>query len=216
MLLEDPETQAGLRDQDSQEQRTLAGRSVQSIFLRSGETLYELQKLAIMPEVREGSLPVRRLATGALKKKAELAVTKQQLHKALAAQKVTPTSRKVLSRARHATRRDLLNARHAREYAESGGRKRKGKGKEKQTKAAKGKGKKRAKDEDTVRLDDSEVERQVEELERLDEEDEAEGPPEAALVREDEGFGVDEEDIPDAESSADAARRGPTRSCKGR
>jgi hypothetical protein len=216
MLLEDPETQAGLRDQDSQEQRTLAGRSVQSIFLRSGETLYELQKLAIMPEVREGSSPVRRLATGALKKKAELAVTKPQLHKALAAQKPAPTSRKVLFRARHATRRDMLNARHAREYAESGGRNGKGKGKAKQMTAAKRKGTKRAKDEDTVRLDDSEVERQVEELMRLDEEEEAGGPPEAALVREEERFGVDEEDISDAESSVDAVRRGPTHSCKGR
>jgi hypothetical protein len=33
---------------------------------------------------------------------------------------------------------------------------------------------------------------------------------------EEERFRVDEEDIPDAESSADAVRRGPTRSCKGR
>jgi hypothetical protein len=40
--------------------------------------------------------------------------------------------------------------------------------------------------------------------------DEEEGPPEAALVREYEGFGVDEEDIPDAESAIDAVRRGPT------
>jgi hypothetical protein len=159
---------------------------------------------------------VWRLATVALEQEAELAVTKQQLHKALAAQKLTHTSRKVLSRARHATRRDLLNARHAREYAESGGRKGKGKGKAKLTKAARGKGKKRAKDEDTVCLDDSEVERQVEELMRLDEEEEAGGPPEAAHVREEERFGVDEEDIPDAESSMDAVRRGPTRSCKGR
>jgi DNA repair exonuclease SbcCD ATPase subunit len=76
----------------------------------------------------------------------------------------------VLSRARQATRQDLLNARYAREYAESGGhgRRGKGKGKAKQTKAAKGKGAKRATDEDTVRLDDKEVERQVEELMRLD------------------------------------------------
>jgi hypothetical protein len=54
------------------------------------------------------------LATVALEQEAELAVTKQQLHKALAAQKLTPTSQKVLSRARHATRRDLLNARLSR------------------------------------------------------------------------------------------------------
>jgi hypothetical protein len=92
----------------------------------------------------------------------------------------------------------------------------KGKGKAKQTKAAKGKGAKRAADEDTARLDDSEVKRQVGELTRLDEEEEEGGPPEAALVREEERFGLDEEDIPDAESSADAVRRGPTRSCKGR
>jgi hypothetical protein len=64
------------------------------------------------------------------------------------------------------------NARYPREYAESGGRKGKGRGKAKQTKAAKGKGTKRATDEDTVRLDDGEVERQVEELMRLDEEEE--------------------------------------------
>jgi hypothetical protein len=51
---------------------------------------------------------------------------------------------------------------------------------------------------------------------RLDEEEEEGGPPEAALVREEERFGADEEDIPDAESSADTVRRGPTRSCKGR
>jgi SOS response regulatory protein OraA/RecX len=102
---------------------------------RSQETLSELQRLSVSPDVQEGSSPaVRRLATVALEQEAELAVTKQALHKALATQKLTPTSRKVLSRARQATRRDLLNARYAREYAESGGRKGKGKGKAKQTK----------------------------------------------------------------------------------
>jgi hypothetical protein len=92
----------------------------------------------------------------------------------------------------------------------------KGKSKAKQTKAAKGKGAKRAADEDKACLDDSEVKIQVEELMRLDEEEEEGGPPKAALVREEERFGVDEEDIPDAESSANAVRRGPTRSCKAR
>jgi hypothetical protein len=41
---------------------------------------------------------------------------------------------------------------------------------------------------------------------RIREEEEEGGPPEAALVREEERFGVDEEDITDAESSADAVR----------
>jgi SOS response regulatory protein OraA/RecX len=122
----------------------------------------------------------------------------------------------VLSRAQQATRRDLLNARYAREYAESGGRKGKGKGKAKQTKAAKGKGANRVTDGGTARLADGEVERQVEELMRLDEEEEEGGPPEAALVREEERFGVDEEDSPDTEYSADAVRRDPMHSCKGR
>jgi hypothetical protein len=213
---EDPEAQAFLREQDEQERREQALCSDNPMILRSQETLSELQRHSVSPDVQEGSSPVWRLATIALEQEAELAVTKQQLHKALAAQKLTPTSRTVLSRARHATRRDLLNARHPPEYGESGGRKGKGKGKAKQTKAAKGKGKTRAKDENTVRLNDSEVKTQVEGLMRLDEEEEAGEPPEAALVREEERFGVDEEDSPDAESSVDAVRRGPTRSYKGR
>jgi hypothetical protein len=49
---------------------------------------------------------------------------------------------------------------------------------------------------------------------RLDEEDEEEGPPEAELVQEEEHFGIDEEDIPEAESSAAATRWGPARCCK--
>jgi hypothetical protein len=81
------------------------------MILRSQETLSELQRLSVSPDVQERSSPVQRLATVALEQEAELAVTKQQLHKALAAQKLMPTSRKVLSRARQATRRDLLNAR---------------------------------------------------------------------------------------------------------
>jgi hypothetical protein len=63
------------------------------------ETLSELQKLAATPEAREGSSPVRRLATLALENEAELAVTTQRLYKALAIGKPAPTSRKVLSRA---------------------------------------------------------------------------------------------------------------------
>jgi hypothetical protein len=148
------------------------------MILCSQETLSELQRLSVSPDVQEGSSPVRRLATVALGQEAELAATKQALHKALATQKHTPTSRKVLSRARQATRRDLLNARYAREYSESGGRKGKGKGKAKRTKAAKGKDAKRATDEDTAHPDDSEVERQVEEVMRLDEEEEEGGPQE--------------------------------------
>jgi hypothetical protein len=176
--------------------------------LRSEECFSELQKLAATPQVREGSSPVRQLATLALEQEAELAVTKQRLNKALAAGKPAPTSRKVLSRARHATRRDLLNARHAREYAESGGRKGKGKGTTKQTKAPKAKAGKRPVDEDTVRVDDSEVERQVEQLMRMEEEEAEEELPGA-------DFGIDEDDIPEAESSAAATRRGPARRCKG-
>jgi hypothetical protein len=137
-------------------------------------------------------------------------VTKQRLHKALAAEKLAPRSRKVLSRARHATRRDLLNAWNAQEYAESGGRKRKGMGMgtAKQTKAPKSKVGKHSVDEDTVRADDSEVERQVEALMRLEEEEAEEGPTEAH-------FGIDEDDIAEAKSSAAATRRGPARGRKG-
>jgi hypothetical protein len=123
------------------------------MILRSQETLSELQRLSVSPDVQERSSPVQRLATVALEQEAELAVTKQQLHKALAAQKLMPTSRKVLSRARQARPPGEISSmlgRYAREYAESGGRKGKGKGKAKQTKAAKGKGAKRATDEDTA------------------------------------------------------------------
>jgi hypothetical protein len=119
-----------------------------------------------------------------------------------------PTGQKVLSRVWHATRRDLLNALDAREYAESGGRKGKGKGTTKQIKAPKAKAGKRPVDEDTVRADDSEVERQVEELLRMEEEEAEEQRPEA-------DFGIDEDDIPEAESSAAATRTGPARRCKG-
>jgi hypothetical protein len=100
-VLEDPEAQAFLREQDEQERRVQARRSGHPMTPRSQETLSELQRLSVSPDVQEGSSPVRRLATVAPEQEAELAVTKQQLHKALAAQKLTPTSRKVLSRARH-------------------------------------------------------------------------------------------------------------------
>jgi hypothetical protein len=172
--------------------------------LRSEESLSELQKLAAMPQVREGSSPVRQLATLALEQEAELAAAKQRLNKALTAGKPAPTSQPMLSSARHATRRDLLNAQHARKYAESGGRKGTGKGTTKQTKAPKASAGKRPVGEDTVRIDDSEVERRVEQLMRMEEEE----PPEA-------DFGIDEDDIPEAESSAAATRRGPARCCKG-
>jgi hypothetical protein len=65
-----------------------------------------------------------------------------------------------------------------------------------------------------VRVADSEVERQVDERMRLDEEDEEEGPPEAEHVQEEEHFGIDEEDIPEAKSSAAATRWGPAQCCK--
>jgi hypothetical protein len=61
---------------------------------------------------------------------------------------------------------------------------------------------------DTVRGDDSEVERQVDELMRMEEEEAEEELPEA-------DFGIDEDDSPQAESSAAATRRGPARCCKG-
>jgi hypothetical protein len=97
---EDPEAQAFLREQDEQERREQARCSNHPKILRSQETLSELQRLSVSPDVQGGSSPVRRPATVALEQEAELAVTKQQLHKALAAQKLTPTSRKVLSQAR--------------------------------------------------------------------------------------------------------------------
>jgi hypothetical protein len=205
---EDPEAQAFLREQDERERREQGARSGHPINFCSYESLSELQKLAGMPQIREGSLPVRRLATLALENEAELAVTKQRLNKALAAGKPAPTSRKVLSRGRHATRRDLLNARHAREYAESGGRKGKGKGTTKQTKAPKTKAGKRPVDEYTVRVDDSEVETQLEQLMRMEKEEAEEELPEA-------DFGINEDDIPEAESSAAATRREHARRCKG-
>jgi uncharacterized protein YjiS (DUF1127 family) len=61
--------------------------------------------------------------------------------------------------------------------------------------------------EDTRRTDYSKVERQVEELLRMEEEEAEEERPMA-------DFGIDEDDIPEAESSAAATRRGPTRRCK--
>jgi hypothetical protein len=89
---EDPEAQAFLREQDEQdeqERREQARCSGHPMILRSQETLSELQRLSVSPDVQEGSASVRRLATVALEQEAELAVTKQQLHKA---QKLTPTS----------------------------------------------------------------------------------------------------------------------------
>jgi predicted nucleic acid-binding Zn-ribbon protein len=182
---------------------------------QSEESLSELQKLAATPQVREGSSPVRPLSTLALENEAELAVTKQRLHKALATGKPAPKSRKVLSRAWRATQCGLLNAQPSRGCAEAGGRREQAKGTAKQTKAPKVKDAKRTADEDTVRVEDSEVERQVDERMRLDQEDEEEGPPEAELVQGEEHFGIDEEDIPEAESSAVATRWGPARRCKG-
>jgi hypothetical protein len=106
-FFEDPEAQAFLWEQDEQERREQARCSDHPKILHFQETLSELQRLSVSPDVQEGSSPVRRPATVALEQEAELAVTKQQLHKALAAQKLTPTSQKVLSRARQATWRDL-------------------------------------------------------------------------------------------------------------
>jgi hypothetical protein len=100
---EDPEARAFLREQDERERREQAARSGHPINFCSYESLSELQKLAGTPQIREGSSPVRRLATLALENEAELAVTKQRLHKALAAGNPVPTSRKVLSRARRTT-----------------------------------------------------------------------------------------------------------------
>jgi hypothetical protein len=111
---------------------------------------------------------VRRPATVALEQEAELAVTKQQLQKALAAQKLTPTSRKVLSRARQATWRDLpmLGTPGSMRRVVAGRGKRQGQGE-----TDKG-GQRKRHEACGGRLDDSEVERQVEEFMRLDEEEE--------------------------------------------
>jgi hypothetical protein len=49
----------------------------------------------------------------------------------------------------------------------------------------------------------------------LDEEDEQEGPSEAELVQEQEHFGIDEQDIPEAASSAASTSWGPPRCCTG-
>jgi hypothetical protein len=96
-VLEEPAAQAFLREQDEHERREQARRLGLPMILRSQETLSVLHRLSVSPDVQEGSSPVRRVATIALEQEAELAVTKQQLHKALDARKVTPTSRKVLS-----------------------------------------------------------------------------------------------------------------------
>jgi hypothetical protein len=160
-FLEDPEAQSFLWVQDELERRRQAARTGHPMTLRSDERRSELQKLTATPEVREGPSAVRQLATFGLENEAMLAVTKQRLNKALATGEHAPTSRKVLSRSRHATCCDLLTARHARQYAESGGRIGKGKGKGKWAKAPRTKAGKPPADEDTVRTDDSEVERQV-------------------------------------------------------
>lgn len=103
------------------------------------------------------------------------------------------------SRARYASRRSLPEAWHARRYAEGGA------GEQKTKMDPKGKAAKRVTDEAMVRIDDCEVEREVEELMRLEEEDEAEVP---------EDYGVDEEAVHEAESSAAATRRRPAPRCK--
>jgi hypothetical protein len=114
--------------QDERERREQAARSGHPINFCSYESLSELQKLAGTPQIREGSSPVRRLATIALENEAELAVTKQRLHKALAAGNPAPTSRKVLSRARRTTQGGLLDAQPSQGCAEAGGRREQAKG----------------------------------------------------------------------------------------
>jgi hypothetical protein len=93
-------------------------------------------------------------------------VTKQQLHKA-------KTSRKILSRTRYDTRRSVLNAWHAREYADNGGhgRKKRKTGGQKKKKEPKGRAVKRTTREDTIRFDGDDVEREVKTPMRLDEEE---------------------------------------------
>jgi hypothetical protein len=91
---EDREAQAFLREQVERDRREQAARSGHPIHLCSYGSPSELQTLPDMPQIREGSSPVRRLATLAFENEAELAVTKQRLNKALAAGKRAPTSRK--------------------------------------------------------------------------------------------------------------------------
>jgi transposase len=190
--LEDPEAQlrAELRDQDEMEQQ-------RNETNPRGHPLSDLRKLAAMPEVRGGTSSVRELATLALQQEAELAVVKQQLQKALSTQKPAKGRRNVLSRARNVPRRSLLDIRHARHYAEGGGRT----AKQKKKKEPEGKEVEPVSDEDTVRSNDNEVEREVEEL-MMVVEGEAE---EEAHAQEPEDLGVDEEAIPEAESSSAAA-----------
>jgi hypothetical protein len=52
-VLEDPEAQAFLREQDEQERREQARRSGYPMILRSQETLSELQRLSVSPDVQE-------------------------------------------------------------------------------------------------------------------------------------------------------------------
>jgi transposase-like protein len=214
-VLESRKAKEFLREQDLQEERAKARASGHPMMLRSQQILSELQKLVLTPEIRDGPPPIQRLATLALEQEAELVIAKKQIHDVLTSHKPVHRSRKILSRARHATRADLLKARHAREYAESGGRTKSGKKKSKQTKEAKEKAVKHPRDEDTIRPCDSEVEREVDELMRLEEEGEVGGSPETTPVPEDNRLGYDEDIIPEAESSAAATRRGPARRCKG-
>jgi hypothetical protein len=65
-------------------------------------------------------------------------------------------------------------------------------GKQKKGKKSKGKAAKRATGEDTLRVDDSDVESELEKLVRLDDEEEEEGPPEAAHLHEQQNFGIDQ------------------------
>jgi hypothetical protein len=177
------------------------------MLLRSKKSCYQLQKLAATLQPREWPSPFPQLVTHVLENEGGLEVTNQWLLEALTAGKPVPTGQTVLSSAQHAARRDLLNARHARQYADSGGRKGKAKGTTKWTKAPKANARKRSVVEHTMRADDSEVERQVEELLRMEEEEAEEERPKA-------DFGIDEDDIPEAESSAAATRREPARRCK--
>jgi hypothetical protein len=213
-VLESRKAKEFLREQDLQDERAKALARGHPMLLRSQQTLSELQKLVLTPEIRDGPPPIQRLATLALGQEAELVIAKKQIHDVLTSQKPVHKSRRILSRARHATRADLLKARHAREYAESGGRTKSGKKKSKEAKA-KAATRKHPRDEDTIRPCDSDVEREVDEMMRLEEEAEEGGTPETTPVPDDNRLGYDEDIIPEAESSVAAIRRGPARRCKG-
>jgi hypothetical protein len=137
--------------------------------------LTEVEKITAIPPTtfEESQAQLRAVSQIAQRNEAELAVIKVELHQALTREKPTQPSRVVLSKARFIQQGDLQNAHHAKEApAPTTPRKWKFTGTQKQSAPKRRRPKQRKKwDNGVIAPDDSEVEREVENIEREEEEE---------------------------------------------